>query len=136
MKKFMWAVIVLLLALLPLSLSSAQWGPVWHGPRSSVSWSGMNAPEAAAPKPVSPVATPAPAAAVDDTPVWVGYVKRNESDWYFRLILSNGKSEMVKRGGSTSDGWLVSGQKAQANKPTHITLTRGDVEKTLTLTPQ
>lgn len=134
MKKLFWVFIIAAAALLPLSLSSAQWGPVWQGPRSSIQWRGMEAP--AAPAAVKP-ATPAPAEpVVSDVPVWVGYVKRNESDWWFRVILSNGKSEMIKRGSATSDGWLVTGVSAQVNKPTQITLTRGDVEKTLKLTPQ
>lgn len=126
----------LLLSLLSLSaaLQGQTLGPLWHGPQPAVSWQGMDAPAAAPAAPVVPSVTPD--AATDELPRWIGYVKRNRNDWYFRLLLKDGRSEMVKRGGSTSDGWFISDFDAQANRPTSVTLKRGDVEKTINLTPQ
>ena len=132
MKKSTLLLFILCVALIPMSLSSAQWKPLWNGPRKSVEWLGLTGYNAATPaKPTVPAVT-LPAA--DETPRWVGYVKRNHDDWFFRVILSNGKSEMIHRGGATSDGWSLSDFSAQANKPSSITLSRNGVDKILQLT--
>ena len=115
--------------LLSGSAIAAQWGPVWQGPRQRVEWKGMSAAEAS--KPAAP-AVVAPAG--DDTPRWVGYVNRSTDEWWFRLILSNQKSEMVKKGAMTSDGWRVTAFQAQVNRPTSVTVSKNGIEKVLELT--
>lgn len=140
----------LLLTLSTATASSSGLGPVWAGPRQSVHWLGLSAiiPDSTSTTTLvtlgktsgatSSAANPsADEAAVADAklgvPKWVGYNKRG-IEWWFRVQLASQKTEMIHRAGTTSDGWVLAGFQAQANRPTSITLEKNGVSRTLTLT--
>lgn len=134
MKRYFIFMFVGLAAWLPLSLSSAPMGQLWQGPRKTVRWLGLSVIHTPpAQKRIS--ATSSSNADVDALiPRWVGYARRS-GDFFFRFQLSTKQVEMVRRGGRTSDGWLVSGCQTRANRPTSVTVSRNGVEKILTLVP-
>ncbi len=117
------------LAALPLGLARERFEPLWTGPRQAVVWRGLS--------PRGYIHTQAAAVAAPETPKdlaprWVGYYKRS-GEWWIRVILIDGKSEMLRQGAVTSDGWRLTNIAAQANRPTSITLSKDGVEKTLIL---
>lgn len=122
------AIIVMMAMCAVTQMNAAPWGPVWSGPRPVVEWQGLTVTAAKMDAAVKNTTVQ------DSTPRWVGYVKRSRDEWWFRLVLADGKSEMVKRGGSTTDGWRIENYTAQANKPTSITLIKDGIEKILELT--
>ena len=125
-----------LAAWMPVSSTVAQLGPIWTGPQKHAQWNGFTSLVAAT-KPGVPSAV-APKDENADVPKWIGFVNRGKisSDWLFRFQLSNQKTEMVRRGATTSDGWTVSGFSAQANHPSSVTVSKDGVDKTLQLTTE
>jgi hypothetical protein len=117
----------------PVSAANEKFGAIWQ-PQKNIQWQGVSATVSES---NSSASSSSVSAAVDkekdEAPVWIGYVKRNKNDWFFRLRLSNGTSETIRRGGATTDGWALVDFMAQANRPQSITLERAGVKKTLIL---
>ena len=127
MKKLPLIFLAALTVVIPFSISSAQLGPVWHGPQKAERWAGLALPVAPAAKTV-----PAIAPTLETVPVWVGYIKRAGS-WSFRVMLSGQKTESLVRAGTTSDGWTLVDFTLRAGRPATLILTKGGETKTISL---